>query len=65
MGNKKVFYRYMIGKVQSKETVGLMLNGAGKMVAKDTETPKILNAFFTLVFTCKTGIQDSQASETS
>lgn len=34
------------------------------MVINDMEKAKVLNAFFASVFTCKTGLQESQASET-
>ncbi|GAB0175932.1 stAR-related lipid transfer protein 4 [Grus japonensis] len=40
MDKKKGFYRYISSKVKSKENVGLLLNGAGKLVTKDTEKAK-------------------------
>lgn len=60
---KKGFYRYIISKVKSKENVCLPLNGAGKLVKKDTVN--VFTAFFSSVFTSKTGFQDFQAPETS
>ncbi|PKU48222.1 hypothetical protein llap_1501 [Limosa lapponica baueri] len=65
MGNKKDFYRYIIIKVKSKENVCLLLSGAEKLGTKETEKAKVLNAFFTSVFTSKTGFQDSPVSEIS
>ncbi|OPJ78851.1 hypothetical protein AV530_000022 [Patagioenas fasciata monilis] len=64
-GNKEDFYRHIISKVKSKENANLLLNGAGEMVTKDTGKAKVFNVFFTSIFTSKTGLQDSQASETS
>jgi len=36
-GNKKGFYRYSSSKRKTRENVGVLLNGAGDPVAKDTK----------------------------
>ncbi|KAK4824554.1 LOW QUALITY PROTEIN: hypothetical protein QYF61_016158 [Mycteria americana] len=41
-----------------------LLNEAGDLVTKDMEKVEVLNAFFTLVFTDKIGLQESQVLET-
>lgn len=64
-GNKEDFYRHIISKVKSKENANLLHNRTGEMVTKDTGKVKVFNAFFTSILTSKTGLQDSQVSETS
>jgi len=63
-GKKKVFYRYINGKKKTRENVGPLLNGVAGVVTNDTEKAKVLNTFFALVFTGKTGLQESRAPET-
>ena len=63
-GKKKGFYRYINSKRKTSENVGPLLNGAVDLVTNDTEKAKVLSAAFTLVFTGKTGLQESQAPET-
>lgn len=46
------------------EKVGPLLNWAGALVTKDMEMAKVLNAFFILVFTGMTCLQESQAPVT-
>ena len=55
--NKKCFYRFISSKAKTWESVGLLPNGAGELVTKDTE--KVLDALFISVFTGKTGLQKS------
>lgn len=43
--NKKRFYKYINSKRKTKENMGPLLNGAEALVTKDTEEPKVLNAF--------------------
>lgn len=40
------------------------LNGAGTLVAKDRQKTEVLIVFFALIFTGKTGLQESQTPET-
>ena len=42
---------------------GVLLNGTGDLVTKDMEKAKVLNAFFTLIFTGNTGLLQSQVLE--
>ena len=56
-GNKKGFYKYSSSKRKTRENVGLLLNGAGDTVAKDTEKAEVLKAFLASVSTGKSGIQ--------
>lgn len=44
--------------------MGLLLNGVGVLVTKDTEKEELLNAFFASDFTAKASPQESQALET-
>lgn len=39
----------------------LLLNGTGDLVTQDMEKAEVLNAFFALVFTGKTSLQESEA----
>ena len=41
------------------------MNESRDLILKDMEKAKVLNAFFTLSFTGKTSLQQSQVSETS
>lgn len=43
----------------------LLLNGAQYLVMKDVENDKVLGAFFSLVFTGETSLQQFQVPETS
>ncbi|GAB0199636.1 mitochondrial enolase superfamily member 1 [Grus japonensis] len=43
-GNKKGFYEYINSKRKIGENVGLLLNGAGDLVTKDTAKANVLNA---------------------
>lgn len=56
-GNNNGFYKYINSKRKVREIVGLLLDGAGDLVTKDMEKAKVFNAFFTSVFTGKTGLQ--------
>ena len=44
--------------------MGLLMHGAGALETQDIEEAEVLNAFFTSVFTSKTGLQESKAPET-
>lgn len=50
MDNKKCFFRYISSKRSNREYVGLLLNGVGALMMKDTEKTVILNAFFCFSF---------------
>lgn len=63
-GNKKGFYCYIISKRTTRENVGLLRNGNGDLVRKDTRKAEALNAFFTSVSTAKTSLQVSRDPET-
>lgn len=45
MKDKKGFYLYISSERRSGENVGLLLNGVGALVTKDTREAKVLNAF--------------------
>ncbi|PKU33295.1 rna-directed dna polymerase from mobile element jockey-like [Limosa lapponica baueri] len=61
--NKKGFFKYIGGKRNRRENVGLLLNETGAMVTEDAEKVKLLNAFFASVFTAQASPQESQALE--
>ena len=63
-GSKKDFYKYISCKRKTSENVGLLLSGIGDTLTKNTEKAKVLGTFFTLVFTGKSSLQESQAPET-
>lgn len=63
MGNKKGSYRYHSSKRTTRENVGLLRNGAGALMTKDTEKAEALNAFFTSAFTAKMVLKVSGAPE--
>ena len=65
MGSKKGFCRHINSKRKTREKVGSVLNGVGDLVATNIEKAGVLNAFFTLVFTGKTTLQESQVPENS
>ena len=56
---KKGFYGYMSSKRKTRKSVGLLLNGNEGLVTE------VLNALLTSVFNSNTGLQQSQAPETS
>ncbi|KAK4828634.1 hypothetical protein QYF61_000282 [Mycteria americana] len=62
--DKKSFYKYISSKRKTRENVGLLLNGAGAPVTKDMERSVMLNVFLASVFTGKTGLQESEVSDT-
>ena len=43
----------------------LLVNGAEYLVMKDVEKDEVYSAFFALIFTGKTGLQQFQVSKTS
>lgn len=47
-----------------RETVGPVRNGAEELVTNGIEKAKVLDAFFALVFTHKTSLQESQVPKT-
>lgn len=53
---RKVFCKYIDGKMRVRENVGSLLNERGDWVTHNTENAEILNAFFTSVFTSKTSL---------
>ena len=61
--NKKGFYKFTGNKRNSSENVGPLVNEAQDLVTQDLEKAGVLKAFFALVFTINTGLQESQASE--
>ena len=54
----------MQDKQNRAPNVGPLLNVAGDLVKKNMEKTKVYNAFFILLVTGKTGLQESQAPET-
>ena len=68
-GKKKGFYKYINSKGKTIKNVGLLLNGVGQLVAKDIEKAdvfkEVFNAFFGLVFTDKTGLQEAQGPQSN
>lgn len=52
-----------IGPSMARTSVGLVLDGTEDLVTKHVEKAKVHNAFFTSVFTGKTGLQESQSLE--
>jgi len=62
--NSKGFYRCIRSKRKTGEKTGLLLNWGGALVTKDMEMAKLLGAFFTLVFTGSTCLQQSQGPDT-
>jgi len=61
--DNKSFFKYISSKRMTREDVGLLLNGVGALVTKDTEKTELLNAFFASVFGAKAGPQASQCLE--
>ncbi|KAK4827438.1 hypothetical protein QYF61_017995 [Mycteria americana] len=61
---KKGFYKYLGDKRKARENVGPLLNETGHLVTQGMEKAEVLNVFFIPVFSSKTGLQESQASET-
>lgn len=65
MNSKKVFCRPINSKRKTREKVESVLNGVGDLVTTNMHRTGVLNAFFTLVFTSKTTLQESQVPETN
>lgn len=63
--NKKGFYRYISSKGRTKKNTDPMLNGVRGLMTENMEKAEVLKVFFILVFTSKTGLQESQVPETS
>lgn len=61
--HKKGFYKFTCNKRNIRENVSPLVNKAQNLVTQDLENAGVLKAFLALVFTSKTGIQESQASE--
>lgn len=55
-GNKKGSYRYFSSQDRQGSMWACCVNGVGDMVTEDMKNTKVLNAFFTSVFTGKIGI---------
>lgn len=62
-GNRKGFYKYINNNRETMENTGPLLNRAGDQVSNHTEDAKVLNVFFTSVFTDTTDLQESHAPE--
>lgn len=52
--DKTCFFRYIISKRNTRENMGLLLNGNGLLVTNDMEKAEVLKASFMSVFTDKT-----------
>jgi len=61
--NKKGFFNYISSKWKTRDNVGPLLNEVGVLVTENAEQAQLLNAFFALVFSAKTGPQESHALE--
>jgi len=61
--NKKGFFKFISNKWKTRENVGLLLNEVSVLVIEDTEKVELLNAFFSSVFSAKTGSQKSHSLE--
>lgn len=57
-GNKKGFLQVYQEQKEDRENAGLLLNEGRDLVTKETEKTEVLNAFFALVFTEKTGFRN-------
>lgn len=62
--NKNGLYKYAGDKRKTRGNVGTQLNEAGDLVTQNVIKAEVLNVFFTSVFTSKSSLQESQASET-
>jgi len=60
----KGFHKYIGDKRKTRKKVGPLLNETGDLVTQHMEKAEVLNTFFASVFTSKTSLQGSQASET-
>lgn len=63
--NKNVFYRYISRGRKSGANSWLLLNEAWDRMIEDMKGAKVLNAFFTLVFTVHTSLQQCHVPVTS
>lgn len=65
MATRTPFAALIGSKKKTGENVDLLLNGVGDLVIRDVEKAEECHAFFTLVFTSKTCVQEFQVPETS
>ena len=63
--NEKGFYGDISSRRKARENVGPLLNGAGDLLINEIKKSEVLNVFFTLVFSGRTCLQESQAPEAS
>lgn len=59
--DKTCFFRYIISKRNTRENMGLLLNGNGLLVTNDMKKAEVLKASFMSVFTDKTNMKEPQA----
>lgn len=59
--DKTWFFRYIISKRNTRENMGLLLNGNGLLVTNDMKKAEVLKASFMSVFTDKTNMKEPQA----
>lgn len=57
--------KHSSSKKTTRENVSPLLISAGDLETRDTEKPKVFRAFFTLVFTGKTHLMESQVHVTT
>ena len=63
-GSKKGFSKYIADERKTRENTGPLLKETRDLVTQDMGKAEVLNAFFALVFTSTTGLQESQVPET-
>jgi len=61
----KGFYRDISSKRTPRENASPLMNGEGDLLMNEMKKAEALNVFFTLVFSGRTCLQESQAPEAS